>query len=88
HLLGLLALYTGEPVEALRFFTAAHQKAPSAHEHAEALAITYARLGKLHDALFFAKLSPALANSQVPGLLPSWLGVFADHFLNIKADPL
>lgn len=88
HLLGLLALYTSEPVEALRFFTDAHEAAPSIQEHAEALAITYARLGKLHDALYFAKLSPALSHSQVPGLLPRWLGVFADHFLNIKADPL
>ncbi len=88
HMLGLLALYAGEPVEALKFFDTAHQLAPSVHEHAEALAITYARLGKLHDALFFAKLSPALAHSPIPGLLPSWLGVFADHFLNIKADPL
>jgi predicted O-linked N-acetylglucosamine transferase (SPINDLY family) len=88
HILGLLALYTSEPVEALRFFNAAYDLAPSIHEHAEALAITYARLGKLHDALFFAKLSPALAHSPTPGLLPAWLGVFADHFLNIKADPL
>lgn len=88
HLLGLLALYTSEPVDALKFFTEAHRLAPSVTEHAEALAICYARLGKLHDALYFAKLSPALKPSPVAGLLPAWIGVFADHFLNIKADPL
>lgn len=88
HGLGLLALYTSEPVVALNLFNEAHKIAPSVAEHAEALAITYARLGKLHDALFFAKLSTALPSNGMPELLPAWLGRFADHFVNIKTDPL
>lgn len=88
HLLGLLASRNGDLVAALGFFNEAHNFAPDILEHAEALAITYAKLGKVADALFFAKMSPALQPSQTPGLLPSWMGQFADHFANIKADPL
>jgi len=88
HGLGLLALRTGEPVIALNLFNEAHRLAPNVAEHAEALAVVYAKLGKLPDALFFGKLSPSLKNSELPGLLPSWMDKFFDAFMNIKQAPL
>lgn len=88
HGLGLLALRTGEPVIALNLFNEAHRLAPGVAEHAEALAIVYAKLGKLPDALYFGKLSPSLKNAEIPDLLPDWVGKFVDAFLNIKLAPL
>jgi hypothetical protein len=66
-----------EPVQAIKLLEKAHELDPNVQEFAEALAAIYARLGKINDALFYAKLATTLApHPTIPGLLPERFGTF------------
>lgn len=85
HLLGLVALRMEEPLRAEELFRLAHDLAPGVREHAEALSIASARLGRLHNALFFGKLSTACRpDPTFPGLNPPWLGGFEEALAQIE----
>ena len=82
HVLGLAAVRMDELLRAEELFRIAHDSKPAVMEHAEALAIVSAKLGRLNDALFFGKLSVSLPNRAVlQGLIPEWLGTFEDAVL-------
>ncbi len=77
HLLGLVTLELDQPSRALALLETAHGMNPEVQEFAEALAATYARVGKVNDALFYAKLATTLApHPTIPGLLPERFGTF------------
>lgn len=77
HLLGLVTLDLDQPTRALELLEKALEMNPEVQEFAEALAATYARLGKVNDALFYAKLATTLApHRTIPGLLPERFGTF------------
>jgi predicted O-linked N-acetylglucosamine transferase (SPINDLY family) len=89
HALGLAALRLGRVAPAIEMFERAHHDDPATREHAEALAITYAAVGRLVDSLYYGKLATALTpSSDFTDLLPAWMGNFADHFRVIQATPL
>ncbi len=77
HLLGLVTLELDQPRRALALLETAHGMNPELQEFAEALAAVYARLGKVNDALFYAKLATTLTpHATIPGLLPERFGTF------------
>jgi predicted O-linked N-acetylglucosamine transferase (SPINDLY family) len=77
HLLGLVTFDLDQPVRALQLLEKAHEMNPTVQEFAEALAAIYARLGKINDALFYAKLAATLEpHPAIPGLLPERFGSF------------
>lgn len=79
HVLGLVAYRMDELLRAEELFNLSHKQAPNVREHAEALSIINAKLGRLHDALFYGKLSSVLVSDGVRGsLLPEWLGTFQE----------
>jgi Flp pilus assembly protein TadD len=89
HLAGLLALRLQQQGQALELFTRAHQAAPEVREFSETLAIVHSRLGRLVDSLYFEKLAiAATAEFGVSGLVPAWLGTFAEAFREIEERPL
>lgn len=76
-LLGLVTLDLDEPTQALKLLEKAHEIDPGVQEFAEALAATYARLGKVADGLFHAKVATTLApHPTITGLLPARFGSF------------
>ncbi|MCR9220790.1 MAG: hypothetical protein NXI21_11230 [Alphaproteobacteria bacterium] len=85
HLLGLVAARLDEPRRMLDLFRHAHELDPACREHADALAIAHARLGRLTDSLFYGKLAVALTpHPLVRGLLPAWFGTFEQSFAGIR----
>jgi predicted O-linked N-acetylglucosamine transferase (SPINDLY family) len=83
YLLGLLTFDLDEPTRGLELLEKAHEMSPAVQEFAEALAATYARLGKVNDALFYAKVATTLApHPLIPGLLPERFGTF---FRNLES---
>ncbi len=77
YLLGLLTFDLDEPTRAIELLETAHDMDPTVQEYAEALAATYARLGKVNDALFYAKVATTLhRHPTIPGLLPERFGSF------------
>lgn len=79
HVLGLVAIRMEELLRAEELFSLAHRQAPNVREHAEALSIINAKLGRLHDALFYGKLASVLVSDGVRMvLLPGWLGTFQE----------
>ncbi len=81
HVLGLVAIRMEELLRAEELFSLAHKQAPNVREHVEALSIINARLGRLHDALFYGKLASVLTeDADRSALLPDWLGSFQDAF--------
>ena len=89
HALALIALRLAEPAKALELLQSAHEVSPQAREHADALAIVHAKLGRLHESLYFAKLAVAL-DPAFPGvaLNPSWLGDYSGNFGAMVERPL
>ena len=88
YLLGLVAARMDEPARTLELMKIAHDLAPHCREFADALAIAYAKLGRLGDSLFFGKLAAALQpHETIIGLLPEWFGTFEQAFLNISEPP-
>lgn len=76
-LLGLVTYDLGEPSQAIAFLEKAHDLDPRRQEIAEALAAILARIGKVGDALFYAKLATTLEpHPALPNLLPERLGTF------------
>jgi len=83
-LLGLVTLDLDEPTQALMLLEKAHEIDPTVQEFAEALAATYARLGKVTDGLFHAKVATTLApHPTITGLLPARFGSF---FKNLETS--
>lgn len=84
HVLGLVAIKMDELLRAEELFGLAHKQAPNVREHVEALSIANAKLGRLHDALFYGKLASVLTSSEArSSLLPDWLGNFQEAFDSI-----
>lgn len=76
-LLGLVTYDFGEPNQAVTILEKAHDVAPHRQEIAEALAAILARIGKVSDALFYAKLATTLEpHPAVSNLLPERFGTF------------
>ncbi|MDH3918204.1 MAG: hypothetical protein OEU25_08475 [Rhodospirillales bacterium] len=83
YLLGLLTFDLDEPTRAIELLEKAHDMDATVQEYAEALAATYARLGKVNDALFYAKVATTLSpHPTIPGLLPDRFGSF---FKNLES---
>ncbi len=84
HVLGLAAVQMNEFLRAEELLRIAHDSSPAVMEHAEALAIVSAKLGRLNDALFFGKLAASLlGRAALPGLIPEWLGTFENSVLSM-----
>jgi|SRR5580658_168333 protein O-GlcNAc transferase len=89
HLAGLASLRLGEPGKAVEAFLAAHRAEPDLREYSAALAIVMSRVGRLVDSLYYQKLSiAATREAGIPGLVPDWIGSFAEAFKNIAEAPL
>ncbi len=85
HLLGLVTLDLDQPSRALALLEKAHAMNPDVREFAEALAATYARLGKVNDALFYAKLATTLSpHPSLHGLLPDRFGTFFGNLASAR----
>lgn len=89
HATALCALRLAEPGRALEALQRAYDAAPNAREHADVLAIVHAKLGHLHESLFFAKLAVAL-DPAYPDLElnPVWLGEYAANLAAMVERPL
>ncbi|MEI9985278.1 MAG: hypothetical protein WDN69_20040 [Aliidongia sp.] len=89
HLVGLASLRLNEPGKAVEALLAAHEAEPDIREYSGALSIVMSKVGRLVDSLFYQKLSiAATREAGFPGLVPSWLGNFAEEFQNIAEAPL
>ena len=89
HLVGLLSLRLNEPGRAVEAFEAARKLAPDVREHIDALAIVFSKTGRLIDSLFYGKLATAATqDTGIPGMLPAWLGTFAEAFYQTHDRPL
>jgi protein O-GlcNAc transferase len=89
HLVGLASLRLNEPGKAVEAFLAAHEAEPDLREYSGALSIVMSKVGRLVDSLYYQKLSiAATRDSGIAGLLPDWLGNFAEEFKNIAEAPL
>lgn len=85
YVLGLVAARLDEPARTLELLKLAHDLNPDCREFADALAIAYAKLGRLGDSLFFGKIAATLTpHPALDGLLPDWFGTFEEAFLNIS----
>jgi predicted O-linked N-acetylglucosamine transferase (SPINDLY family) len=88
HLLGLVTLDLDQPTRALELLEKAHAMNPDVQEFAEALAAAYARLGKVNDALFYAKVATTLEpHRTIPGLLPERFGTFFGNLNSARPSP-
>ena len=89
HLVGLSSLRLNEPGKAVEAFLAAHEAEPDLRDYSAALSIVMSKVGRLVDSLYYQKLSiAATRDSGIPGLLPDWMGNFAEAFGNIAEAPL
>jgi tetratricopeptide (TPR) repeat protein len=89
HLVGLASLRLNEPGKAVEAFLAAHQAEPDLREYSDALSIVMSHVGRLVDSLYYQKLSiAATRHSPIPGLIPDWVGNFAEAFRSIAEAPL
>jgi protein O-GlcNAc transferase len=89
HLVGLASLRLNEPGKAVEAFRTAHQAEPDIREYSEALSIVMAKVGRLVDSLYYQKLSIAATREVgIAGLIPAWIGGFAEAFRNIPEAPL
>lgn len=85
YVLGLVAARMDEPARTLELLKLAHDLGPNCQEFADALAIAYAKLGRLGDSLFYGKIAATLTpHPTIRILLPEWFGSFEDAFLNIS----
>ena len=72
-LLGLTSFDLGDPVRGLGLVETAHELDPEVREYADALAALYAKLAKVNEALFYAKVSTTLApHPRLDTLLPDF----------------
>ncbi len=89
YLVGLASLKLNEPGKAVEALLQAHEAAPDVREYSSTLSIVMSKVGRLVDSLFYQKLSiAATREAGFPGLVPSWLGNFAEAFSNIAEAPL
>ncbi|MEQ8601982.1 MAG: hypothetical protein RIB45_01590 [Marivibrio sp.] len=85
YLLGLIAARMDEPSRTLELLKLAHELGPNVREFADALAVAYAKLGRLGDSLFYGKLAASIPpHPVIEGLIPAWFGGFEQAFLNIS----
>ena len=81
HILGLVYFDLNEPSKAIEALQQAHEWNPSRQETADALAAIMVRLGKVNEALFYAKLATTLApHPSIDALLPERFGSFFKNF--------
>jgi predicted O-linked N-acetylglucosamine transferase (SPINDLY family) len=89
HLAALVSLRLEEMSKTLSAFESAHAQAPDTRQHIEALAIMNARLGRVPEAVYYAKLATgAPRRLDIPGLLPAWMGSFEAYFYRIQDEPV
>lgn len=87
YLLGLISFDLDEPVQAIQLMERAHAANPDLQEAAEALAAINAKLGRVQESLYFAKLGTILEPHQdVEGLLPPRLGSFFGNLQQGRPD--
>ncbi len=87
YLLGLISFDLDEPVQAIKLMEQAHAADPDLQEAAEALAAINAKLGRVQESLFFAKLGSILEpHQEVEGLLPPRLGSFFGNLEQGRPD--
>ena len=89
HLVGLTSLRLNEPGKAVEAFLSAHHAEPETREYNEALSIVLSKVGRLVDSLYHQKLAIAATRELgIPGILPDWMGNFAEAFASISEAPL
>ncbi len=87
YLLGLISFDLDEPVQAIKLMERAHEADPDLQEAAEALAAINAKLGRLQESLYFAKLGTILEpHREIEGLLPPRLGTFFGNLQQGRPD--
>ena len=80
-ILGLVYFDLNEPSKAIETLEQAHQWNPARQEIAEALAAIMVRIGKVNEALFYAKLAITLEpHPHIENLLPERFGTFFKNF--------
>ena len=57
YLLGMISYELDQVLQGIKLIEKAHELRPEVQEFAEALAAAYARIGRINDGLFFAKLA-------------------------------
>lgn len=83
YVLGLVTYDLDEPLDGIALIEKAHELNPDVQEFAEALAAANARIGKVSDGLFYAKVATTLApHPGIAGLLPERFGSF---FKNLES---
>lgn len=87
YMLGLISFDLDEPVQAMKLMERAHQTDPDLQEAAEALAAINAKLGRVRESLYFAKLGTILEpHREIEGLLPPRLGSFFGNLRQGRPD--
>ena len=87
YLLGLISFDLDEPVQAIKLMERAHQADPDLQEAAEALAAIHAKLGRVQESLYYAKLGTVLEpHHEIEGLLPPRLGTFFGNLQQGRPD--
>ncbi len=87
YLLGLISFDLDEPVQAIKLMEQAHAADPELQAAAEALAAINAKLGRVQESLYFAKLGSILEpHQEVEGLLPPRLGSFFGNLEQGRPD--
>ena len=77
YLLGLTSYELDQALQGIKLIEKAHELRPEVQEFAEALAAAYARIGRINEGLFFAKLATTLQpHPAIAGLLPERFGTF------------
>jgi protein O-GlcNAc transferase len=80
-LLGLVHFDLDEPTKAIEILEHAHELNPHMQECVDALAAIQVRIGKVSEALFYAKLATTLApHPTIKNLLPQRYGTFFKNF--------
>ncbi len=87
YLLGLISFDLDEPVQAIKLIEQAHAADPELQAAAEALAAINAKLGRIQESLYFAKLGSILEpHQEIEGLLPPRLGSFFGNLEQGRPD--
>ncbi|MDJ0944118.1 MAG: CDC27 family protein [Kiloniellales bacterium] len=87
YLLGLVSFDLDEPVQAIKLMERAHEANPELQEAAEALAAINAKLGRVQESLYYAKLGTILEpHGEIEGLLPPRLGSFFGNLRQGRPD--
>lgn len=86
-LLGLISYELEEPAQAVDLLERLHNSHPNVREYAEALAAVNARVGRINEGLFYAKLATALPSQpEIRALLPEGYGDFLENLAEARPN--